>query len=94
MPLRQHALESVFKLVDHLLTLYSIPRQTPADHLGVDPQSYREFRGVLGHHQLRPDKTDVHPGFPWDELMARCHLELTGSGMVIPKIQACADQAA
>lgn len=83
------ALASVYWLVDRLLTLYSIPRQTPADHLSADPQAYREFRGVLGHHQLRPDKTDVHPGFPWPELVTSCRLELT-----VLRLQACAEQAA
>lgn len=88
------AIESVIQLVDNLLTLYSIPRQTPADHLSADAVAYREFRGVLGHHQLRPDKTDVHPGFPWQELIDRCRLDLFGPGFVAPMIHASAEQLA
>jgi N-acetyl-anhydromuramyl-L-alanine amidase AmpD len=73
------ALSSVLTLVDHLLSIYSIPRQTPADHLDADLAAYRDFQGVLAHSQLRPDKTDVHPGFPWDALARRCQLKMVAS---------------
>jgi N-acetyl-anhydromuramyl-L-alanine amidase AmpD len=68
------ALSSVLALVDHLLSLYSIPRQTPVDHFGADLAGYRDFQGVLAHSHLRADKTDVHPGFPWEALVRRCRL--------------------
>lgn len=67
-------LESVIALVDHLCQVFAVPRQTPADHLAFDPVLF-DFRGVVAHHQLRQDKSDLHPGFPWAELMARCRLE-------------------
>jgi N-acetyl-anhydromuramyl-L-alanine amidase AmpD len=72
------ALASVSALVDRLLTVYSIPRQTPADHTR-GAVAYADYRGVLAHCHLREDKTDVHPGFAWDELVANCQLELSGT---------------
>jgi N-acetyl-anhydromuramyl-L-alanine amidase AmpD len=73
------ALASVLALVDHLHSVYSIPRQTPADHLTADLAAYCDFQGVLSHSHLRPDKTDVHPGFPWEALARRCQLKTLAS---------------
>jgi N-acetyl-anhydromuramyl-L-alanine amidase AmpD len=73
------ALAAVAALVERLLTIYSIPRHTPADHIRADLAAYTDYRGVLAHCHLRPDKTDVHPGFGWNELVASCQLEMTGT---------------
>jgi len=62
------ALLSVFALVDLLCSRFGIPRQTPAAELEYD-QALRGFRGVIGHHHVRADKSDVHPGFPWVRLV-------------------------
>lgn len=66
---------SAIALVDHLCQVFGVPRSTPGDHLAFDRGLF-DFRGVLGHHHLRPDKTDVHPGFPWADLVNRCQLQL------------------
>lgn len=68
------AIESVVRLVDRLCSEHGVPRRTPADHLGFDVGLY-DFEGIVGHHHLRADKSDVHPGFPWAELVRRCGLE-------------------
>lgn len=63
-------------LTDHLLNVFAIPRQTPTarhDH----HNAHRDFRGVIGHHHVRPDKTDLHPGFDWDRLCDTCGLTPT-----------------
>ncbi len=73
------ALGAVSALVDRLLTIYSIPRQTPADHIRADLAAYADYCGVLAHCHVRPDKTDVHPGFGWNELATTCQLEMTGA---------------
>jgi N-acetyl-anhydromuramyl-L-alanine amidase AmpD len=70
------AIASVCQLVDKLLTQFSIPRQTPPNRSECDLAGYRNFKGVLTHCQVRSDKTDVHPGFPWEQLTASCKLEL------------------
>ncbi len=59
--------ESVLQLVDWLCDEYDIPRQTPADHTSYS-SGLKSYRGVIGHHHVRPDKSDIHAGFPWAEL--------------------------
>jgi N-acetyl-anhydromuramyl-L-alanine amidase AmpD len=61
-------------LVDHLCELFAVPRRTPADHGGFDRNLF-DFQGIVGHHHVRADKTDLHPGFPWDRLVRECRLE-------------------
>lgn len=79
-------LEAATQLVEMLLQRFpSIPRRTVRDHsLGPNWPGTNEglladrlsFRGVLGHADLRADKTDPHPLFPWSELARRCALEV------------------
>lgn len=74
-------LEAVFLLVADLLDRHpGIPRQTVRDHRSgpgaIDGIDRLSFRGVLGHADLRADKSDPHPGFPWAELARRCNLEV------------------
>ncbi len=66
---------AVAALIDWLCGRLDIPRQTPANHLDAD-DAYREFEGILGHHHLRPDKSDVHPGFQWQRVINQCGLAL------------------
>lgn len=72
------AITATCELVEHLLSLYSIPRQTPTDHTSASV-AYRTYQGVLSHAQLRADKSDVHPGFDWPQLIARCNLATTAN---------------
>lgn len=67
-------LDAAIELVDHLCTVFGIPRRTPADRLAF-AEANVEFQGVIGHHHVRRDKTDVHPGFPWGMLVERAGLE-------------------
>lgn len=67
--------DSVIALVDHLCRVFGVARRTPGDHLGFDRDLF-DFQGVLGHHHVRADKSDLHPGFPWHELVDRCRLQL------------------
>lgn len=69
--------DSVIALVDHLCNVFAVPRQTPAHHLEASRELWN-FRGILGHHQLRADKSDLHPGFPWERLVSECSLDLVG----------------
>lgn len=67
--------EAAIELADHLCDVFAIPRRTPRDHFGFDA-GLVDFRGLCGHHHVRADKTDLHPGFPWGELIDRCRLQL------------------
>lgn len=56
-------MRAAIRLVDHLGEVFSIPRRTPADPLGFDRALF-DYRGVLGHHQVRADKDRPPPGLP------------------------------
>jgi N-acetyl-anhydromuramyl-L-alanine amidase AmpD len=66
-------LASAIHLVDHLCNRFSIPRQTPADF--VFDAALLDYVGVVGHHHLRADKSDLHPGFDWPALLQGANLE-------------------
>ncbi len=66
---------AIVELVNHLCDQFKIPRKTPARHFDFD-DGYREFTGIIGHHHVRTDKSDVHPGFSWQRLVEECRLEL------------------
>lgn len=68
---------STVALTGHLLERFDIPRRTPRSHL-AHSNGHRTYRGVVGHHHLRPDKSDLHPGFAWGDLIRACGLQLTG----------------
>ena len=67
---------SAVALTGHLLERFDIPRRTPQNHL-AHSNGHRTYRGVVGHHHLRHDKSDLHPGFAWDDLIRTCGLLLT-----------------
>ncbi len=67
-------MESVIELTRHLLDAFAIPRQTPTNHLDYN-EDLKIFRGVVGHHHLRRDKSDLHPGFDWKTLIKKCELK-------------------
>lgn len=79
---------AVTELIETLLGVFtSIPRKTVRDHkvgpamtkivLPSDPYADRlSFRGVLCHADLRDDKTDTHPKFPWSDLARALDLEV------------------
>jgi N-acetyl-anhydromuramyl-L-alanine amidase AmpD len=66
---------AIIKLVNLLCKQFKIPKSTPANHLDAD-DGYRQFAGILGHHHLRPDKSDIHPGFPWQRVIDEVGLAL------------------
>ena len=64
-------IDALVQLCEYLFLVFpQIPRRTPINHIEFDKRLYR-FAGVIGHHQVRTDKTDVHPNFPWIEFCAR-----------------------
>ena len=67
---------AVADLINLLCDKFKIPRKTPANHFDAD-DTYRAFEGIIGHHHVRPDKSDIHPGFQWQRTIDECRLELT-----------------
>lgn len=66
---------AVADLVDHLCASSGIARRTPADP-SLFSADHVEFRGVISHSHVRPDKSDIHPGFSWQALADKCLLSL------------------
>lgn len=58
---------STICLVDYLCDEHDIKRQMHAD-LWTYNESIKTFEGIFTHAQVRPDKTDVHPHFPVQDL--------------------------
>jgi N-acetyl-anhydromuramyl-L-alanine amidase AmpD len=71
-------IDALISLIDYLCEVYGIPRRTPADHLSYNPD-LREYKGIIGHHHVRADKSDIHPGFDWEALVDGCRLSRTSS---------------
>lgn len=69
-------LQSCIELVAMLLKQFpTVVAQTPKDHAGY-LKDWKKFSGVVSHTHLRADKSDVHPGFPWQRLIDHCSLEM------------------
>jgi hypothetical protein len=74
-------IDSVVQLVDSLLTTYNIERRIPKNYLEYYGQSLKDFRGVLGHVNVRQDKSDPLPDNSfWQRLINDCHLQLIDIG--------------
>lgn len=62
---------ATFLLVNDLCVRFGIPRQmpTPAECRGpADYRRWHDYHGVLHHALVRGDKSDLHPGFPFEAL--------------------------
>jgi len=58
------------ELVPDICQGFGIPKKLlpAADRTNYRPDCLANFNGILAHCNLRPDKSDVHPGFPWERL--------------------------
>jgi hypothetical protein len=74
-------IDSVVQLVDSLLTTYNIERNIPKNYIGYYGQNLKDFRGVLGHVNVREDKSDPMPDNSfWQRVINDCHLQLIDIG--------------
>lgn len=69
--------DSVITLTRMLLDKYTIPGQTPLAKNTYLMPGLRTYKGVVTHCQLRDDKSDCHPGFPWDLFISKAMLTQT-----------------
>lgn len=68
---------AVCDLVASLLVKYpTIQKKTPKLHNDFAMPALRYYNGIVTHCQLRADKSDCHPGFPWDAFVAKLNLAL------------------
>ena len=74
-------IDSVVQLVDSLLTTYNIERKMPQKYMEYYGQNLKDFRGVLGHVNVREDKSDPLPDNSfWQRVMNDCNLQLIEIG--------------
>jgi hypothetical protein len=59
------------ELVSHLCAVFGVPRQSPSNHIDFNAALY-SFKGVIGHHHVRADKSDPHPGLSVGQVEGRC----------------------
>jgi len=56
-------------LVDQLCTEFEIPKRLiPGDRFRYDPLLATDFEGILTHCNVRADKSDLCPAWPWQTL--------------------------
>lgn len=60
-------INSTIQLVAYLCDKYSIPKILPKNATDYE-EKYYAHKGIMGHAHVRADKSDVHPGFPWNRL--------------------------
>lgn len=69
----QPQIEAALALIEYLCARHNIPRQAPpmAEAFGpADVERWIDYQGIIHHAMLRPDKSDLHPAFPWTLLGA------------------------
>ena len=72
-------LAAVIELVGELRLRFNVPPAVfQSVHTGspsIFHANHRLFNGIVGHAHVRDDKTDVHPGFPWNRLVNELSLQ-------------------
>jgi hypothetical protein len=67
--------DSVVELVNHLCNKFNIEKNIPADYLGFHGKKLASFQGIIGHVNVRMDKSDPAPDVAfWERVIAECGL--------------------
>lgn len=75
-------IDAVGQLVNHLCDTFSIPRRVPNDYRSYYGPKLRDFQGVIGHVNVRRDKSDPIPDDEfWNRIISACTLQLTAIGI-------------
>lgn len=69
-------------LVNYLCERFGIPKRIPDGDLSRFDISLLDFNGILGHCNVREDKTDPHPLFPWGLLAESFKRRYSFNGIV------------
>ncbi|RPI72064.1 MAG: N-acetylmuramoyl-L-alanine amidase [Ignavibacteriales bacterium] len=70
--------DSVIELVNHLLQTFNIERKIPSNYMDYYGPKLKHFNGVIGHVNVREDKTDPLPDDNfWKRVINECHLQVT-----------------
>jgi|AntRauTorcE11897_2_1112592.scaffolds.fasta_scaffold02482_9 N-acetyl-anhydromuramyl-L-alanine amidase AmpD len=73
-------METLTELINHLCDRFDIPRKMLAKPTEYYGQEIKNFKGIIGHVNVRKDKTDPAP-IPelWETLKNKCHLSVEGA---------------
>ncbi len=70
---------ATIELVRDLLQQFHVPptvfKNVQTGAPSIFSVTHRLWTGILGHAHVRDDKTDVHPGFDWNRLVAELKLQ-------------------
>jgi hypothetical protein len=67
--------DSVIQLVNHLCDTFGIDRKIPSDYMGYYGKKLKDFKGVIGHVNIREDKSDPAPDNSfWQRIITECNL--------------------
>jgi len=77
---------SLYKLVKHLCEQHSVPKKCIEQKLSTTySEEFFDFNGILGHCNVRADKTDPHPRFRFDHLQAFLDGAELGEAVGVPE---------
>jgi hypothetical protein len=71
----QVQIDSVIELVDHLCRKFNIEKRVPLDYLAFHDKKLFNFQGIIGHTNVRLDKSDPAPDVTvWEKVINDCGL--------------------
>ncbi len=77
--------KSLYNLVQYLCEQFSVPKKCIAQEDGtIYSEKFFDFNGILGHCNVREDKTDPHPRFRFDHLQAFLNGAELGQAVPLP----------
>ncbi len=86
--------DSVVALVNELCDTHGIARQIPANYLEFYGQELRDFHGVIGHINVREDKSDPIPDKHfWQRVIDECSLSTIDVGVQDNSVAASSNPA-
>ncbi len=70
-------IDSVIQLVNYLCDSFGIERKIPVNYMNFYGEQLKDFKGVIGHVNVRLDKSDPLPDKQfWQSVITGCNLQL------------------
>ena len=79
-------IDSVIQLVNDLIQRFNIERKIPNNYMDYYGIKLKDFNGVIGHVNVRDDKTDPLPDDNyWKAVINGCNLQIVDIGGTAPQ---------
>jgi len=88
-------IDSVVQLINHLCDTFAVERKIPSDYKYYYGDKLKDFKGVIGHVNVRDDKSDPLPDDSfWQRIINECSLQTVdlNSKKPAPQTQLTNDQ--